>query len=262
MVSKYQIDGIRIDTIPEVPKWFWQQFSEAAGVYQVGEVFDGRMDYVSDYQNCCLDATLNYPLFFSLRNAFNYNNSIKDIESTLQNIDKSFHDPSALGVFVNNHDNWRFLSRNGNTKRFQNAVGFSILTNGIPIVYYGDEQYFNGSDDPNNREPLFNFMNSRQSEMYKFISMLVKLRINEQLWNKKQVQRYADDNFYAFTRQNVMALFTNVDGDVYRSITYMDYKEGDKLCNVFNEGDCVYVRQGKIDVKLSGGEMKVYVIKQ
>ena len=26
LVAKYNIDGIRIDTVPEVPKWFWSQF--------------------------------------------------------------------------------------------------------------------------------------------------------------------------------------------------------------------------------------------
>jgi alpha-amylase len=36
LVNKYHIDGIRIDTIPEVPKWFWAQFSQASGVYTVG----------------------------------------------------------------------------------------------------------------------------------------------------------------------------------------------------------------------------------
>lgn len=36
LVDKYHIDGIRIDTVPEVPKWFWSQFNKAAGVYAVG----------------------------------------------------------------------------------------------------------------------------------------------------------------------------------------------------------------------------------
>jgi alpha-amylase len=36
LVTKYKIDGLRIDTVPEVPKTFWKQFSTAAGVYTVG----------------------------------------------------------------------------------------------------------------------------------------------------------------------------------------------------------------------------------
>ena len=128
MVQKYNIDGIRIDTIPEVPKWFWKQFSEAAGVYQIGEAFDGRLDYVADYQNCCLDGMLNYPLFFAIKDVFGNGRSMYELESTMQNINKGFHDSSALGNFVDNHDNSRFLHNYPNVKRFANALGFSILS--------------------------------------------------------------------------------------------------------------------------------------
>lgn len=29
-----------------------------------------------------------------------------------------------------------------------NAMTFTFMSDGIPIVYYGQEQYFNGSGDP------------------------------------------------------------------------------------------------------------------
>lgn len=127
MTSKYKIDGIRIDTVPEVPKWFWKEFADAAGVYQVGEVFDGRIGYVSDYQNY-LDAVLNYPLYFAMKDVFAYNKSAKILESAITQVNASFKDPSVLGVFVNNHDNSRFLHLNQNEKRFINALVFSLMT--------------------------------------------------------------------------------------------------------------------------------------
>ncbi len=49
LVKKYNIDGLRIDTVPEVPPWFWYNFSSAAGVYSVGEVFNGEMWFVARY---------------------------------------------------------------------------------------------------------------------------------------------------------------------------------------------------------------------
>ncbi len=128
LVTKYNLDGLRIDTIPEVPKWFWKQFAESAGVFQIGEVFDGRTDYVSGYQNCCIDSVLNYPLYFTLKEVFIYENSMYKIESTLADNKKFFIDSSVLGVFVNNHDNARFLHLNGNIKRFENAIMFMLLT--------------------------------------------------------------------------------------------------------------------------------------
>lgn len=36
LITKYHIDGIRIDTVPEVPKTFWKEFATASGVYTVG----------------------------------------------------------------------------------------------------------------------------------------------------------------------------------------------------------------------------------
>ena len=50
------------------------------------------------------------------------------IEATLAEVKKFFKDPSVLGVFINNHDNARFLNLNGRIKRFENAIMFMLLT--------------------------------------------------------------------------------------------------------------------------------------
>ena len=54
-----------------------------------------------------------------------------------------------------------------------------------------------------------------------------------------------------------MACFTN-SNSVERPITYHDYKEGDKLCNILSDGDCVTVSGGTINIKM-GDYPKVYV---
>lgn len=33
IVTRYQFDGIRIDTVPHVPKWFWDEYGHSAGVF-------------------------------------------------------------------------------------------------------------------------------------------------------------------------------------------------------------------------------------
>lgn len=40
---------------------FWPGYNDAAGVYAVGEVFDGDPSYTCPYQNY-LDGLLNYPM--------------------------------------------------------------------------------------------------------------------------------------------------------------------------------------------------------
>lgn len=136
LVQKYNIDGIRIDTIPEVPKWFWKDFAQNAGVFQIGEVFDGRLDFVADYQKCCIDSVLNYPLYYVIRDGFMDGKSLYGIEKGFKEIDAHFSDTSVLGSFVNNHDNFRFLNKNNNHKRFNNAIIFSLLTRIYSFLIY------------------------------------------------------------------------------------------------------------------------------
>lgn len=38
LIRNYSIDGLRIDTVPYINQTFWSEFSQAAGVYSVGEV--------------------------------------------------------------------------------------------------------------------------------------------------------------------------------------------------------------------------------
>lgn len=47
VVQKFNFDGIRIDTIPEVPKDFWYEYNQASGVFQMGECFNGDAGYVA-----------------------------------------------------------------------------------------------------------------------------------------------------------------------------------------------------------------------
>lgn len=49
MIQKFNFDGIRIDTIPHVEKPFWSEYVEKAGVFSIGEIFNGNDPYVADY---------------------------------------------------------------------------------------------------------------------------------------------------------------------------------------------------------------------
>ena len=253
LVQKYGIDGIRIDTIMEVPKWFWDKFRTSAGVFQIGEAFSGNIGYVADYQNH-LDSVFNYPLYYSIETGFCSN--FRDIEGYWFNNRPKFPAPEYTAVFVENHDNKRFLNRCADKAKFTNAVVFSLLWEGIPVFYYGGEQYFSGGDDPNNREPLWDNYNTG-STLYQILAKVNALRKKVKIWKSSIVQRYADNNFYAFTRGNVLACFTNVHS-LTRKITYHDFKDGDKLCNILRDNDCVTVSDGSITINM-GEYPRVYV---
>ena len=227
LISTYNIDGIRIDTIMEVPQWFWDKFRSSAGVFQIGEAFNGDISYVADYQNH-LDSVFNYPLYYTIQSSFC--GSFTNLEGYWFNSRPIYPAPQYVATFVENHDNPRFLNRCNDRSKFTNAAIFSLLWEGIPVFYYGGEQYYAGGADPNNREPLWDNYNTG-TELYRLLGVTNNLRTSKSIWNYDIIQRYSDDNFYAFTRGDVLACFTNTNS-LTRYITYHSFSEGDKLCNV------------------------------
>ena len=258
LVIKYDIDGIRIDTIPEVSHDFWTEFAQSAGVFSIGEIFNGRKNYVASYQGN-IDATLNYPLYFQLKDIFLNTHSMKELESFYTAM-QVFKDQSVLGNFIDNHDNVRFLSVNSDWRLFKSYINYNLASIGIPIIYYGSEQGFTGTSDPQNREAIWNNLNQNH-DLYKYIQIILAARSKTQWYSQPQVQRYADDDFYAFTRNKVFFAFTNKNVQVSKTITYHPYTENNVLCNVFNSGDCITVKNNQFNVVLSNLESKIYVLK-
>jgi alpha-amylase len=259
LVNDYSLDGLRIDTVPYVTKAFWKDFTDASGVYTVGEVFNGYMPYDAGYEGP-VDGILNYPFFYSLRSAFQQYSSMNAFQSYYSGASTIWPDQDILGNFVDNHDNARFLFNNGDHVAFKSALGFTIAAVGIPITYYGSEQAYGGGNDPKNREPLWTNM-QKGSDIYNFLATMNNFRTQGQIWNYPQIQRYSDDHFYAFTRGKYFCAFTNTQQQQSRPISYHPYATGTTICNIFYASDCVTVQNGQFTVTLNSGEVKVYVPK-
>lgn len=135
IVSKYDIDGLRIDTVEEVPGKFWVQYQESAGVFATGEIFSSNYGYIGNYQNY-IDSTLGYPLFYALRNVFTYQKDMSQLTYHYTLMNQYFRDPSVIANFVDNHDNERFLYQNNNPLLLKSALAYVIGAEGIPITYY------------------------------------------------------------------------------------------------------------------------------
>ena len=132
-VSSYDFDGLRVDTTPEVAKSFWSEYSKSAGVFTMGEVFNGNPSYVAGYQGA-LDSTLNYPMYYKLKNAFQERQSMRNVhDGVTQN--SVFPDVSVLGNFLDNHDNPRFLSNNGDIVALMNALAYVVFAEVSAIIY-------------------------------------------------------------------------------------------------------------------------------
>lgn len=258
LIHNYGIDGLRLDTVPEVPKDFWSEFSQSAGVFTIGEIFDGRKDFIANYL-CCIDSALNYPLYYQLKDVFISKTSMRNLEWFYVDM-RVFWDQSALGNFVDNHDNPRFLSYNNDYNLFKNYILFNFANYGIPIIYYGSEQGFAGDTDPNNREIMWNNFN-QDFDLYKFFQTIIYFRNTYQWYNQALIQRAANEDFYAFTRGNLFFAFTNKNYQIIQKIVFHPYNEGDVLCNLFYNTDCVTVVDHAFTVYLNYGETKIFDLK-
>jgi len=255
-VRTYNIDAFRIDTVPHVSMKFWAEFSKRVGVFTIGEILSFDLPYLASYQGS-VDSVLNYALYSTLRYTFQNEGSMNSIESYYEGAYATYSDMTVLGNFVNNHDNPRFLHGNGNIVAFKSALAFTLSSIGIPMVYYGDEQAYGGGMDPANREALWTNMD-KNSDIYNFLKIINKFRKETKFYVHEQIQRFSDNNFYAFTRGEYLFAFTNTYEYQERTIHYHPYTEGTKLCNIFHENDCVEVKNGVFQVILINGEVKIF----
>lgn len=151
----------------------------------MGEAFNGNPSYVGDYQNY-LTGVFNYPMYYTIRDVWGSGKAMTAIKDRYSAEGSAFKDQDALGLFVDNHDNARFLHDFSNKNRFKNALAFSLTARGIPFFYQGDEQGYAGGADPNNREPLWTNMNTG-SEYYTFVKTIVNARKAHKIWGQSQV---------------------------------------------------------------------------
>lgn len=109
-------------------------------------------------------------MYYTIADVFGGGKAMNSIKTRYDAESSHFKDIDALGVFVDNHDNPRFLHTYGGKKaQLRNATVFSLTTRGIPFVYYGTEQYYAGGADPANRESLWQSMNT-SSDLYQIIA--------------------------------------------------------------------------------------------
>lgn len=71
----------------------------------------------------------------------------------------------------------------------KNALAFTILSDGIPIIYAGQEQHYSGGSDPNNREATWLSGYSRSAPLYTFIAQTNQIR-NQAIYKSSNYLTY------------------------------------------------------------------------
>ena len=133
--------------------------------YTLGIITNDNATYIADYQRY-MDGVGDYPLFYAIRKSFC--GSMLNLNDYYFDSHIKYINPQYNGVFLGNHDNPRFLNECHDNQLLRNAIVSTLFYEGIPIFYYGDEQYFDGGKDPQNREIMFE-KGDTSSDIYQLI---------------------------------------------------------------------------------------------
>ncbi len=275
-------DAIRMDTLPHVPRTFWQKWGSAIkreypNVNILGELFDSDPALISYFQtgrrghdgvDTQIDTLYDFALFYPIRNAFAQGKSIREI-SQMFSKDWLYPNSEVLTTFLGVHDMPRFMNESGATAEGLKMAQTLIMTSrGTPLLYYGDELAMRGGGDPDNRrdfpggfpgDPRNAFTNSgrtaEEKDVWNHLALLGKLRMElETLRRGKTIDLLDEEQQTAFVRmsdsQAVLMVFNNDTKAAQVSFDVLMIKQ-------FAPNSILIDRLGKVsDVKIENGKVK------
>lgn len=272
LVANYSVDGLRVDTVKHVQQSFWPGFNNASGVYNVGEVFNtDNITYLCDYQNY-MNGVLNYGVYTQIQTGFvNSSGNLFALAEAMLEVQAQCKDVSVLGSFMENHDNPRFPNSTLDLQLAANAISFTMLADGIPIIYQGQEQHFHGGQDPHNREAVWLSGYDKSAPLYELITTLNTIRAtaagNDQKYlTSLQVPAYVDPNTIALRKGSdgsaVLGVYSNVgtngsDYTVTVSGPSSGFKPNSTAIDLLSCKNVTVAADGSVEVSISGGHPSV-----
>jgi glycosidase len=211
LIAKFDFDGFRIDTAKHISPPAIEAFGNAIREFAqtlgkrnfltFGEIYDNEETinrfvgrHSPDKAGFGIDAALDYPLFFALTDVVK---SLRDVAELPQIFERrkqvednliSSHGEAGqyFVTFLDNHDQAQRFNQ-PSTRPEQVTMGLALLfcLQGIPAIYYGTEQAFQGTLDKNDlhpeqsvREAFWGKPNAfdRQSFFFSHLKTLSRLR--------------------------------------------------------------------------------------
>lgn len=243
LVELHDVDAVRVDAAKHMDHVIMRslnmrirdEFEVGGGAefYIVGETFvggDGHgliMDYVNDVE---LDGQFDFPLYYSIRDAFAYGGSFRDLENMVATGEAAYGD-YLMSPFLGNHDIERFASavtgvvgdywngqyldpmaNGGNNvtqwdliNRMTLGFAFTLTQPGVPLIYYGDEIGLHGGHDPDNRR-MMNFepyLSENQRTLRERIAVIGQARASSKALRRgDRVQLWVDDDLLVYALDN------------------------------------------------------------
>ncbi|KIY48805.1 glycoside hydrolase family 13 protein [Fistulina hepatica ATCC 64428] len=261
LVSEYEVDGIRIDTVKHVRKDFWPAFASSAGVFTIGEVFTDNVTYAAPYTEV-VDAILDYPTWTALTEGFQSGSgklsALKAVVTEAQSL--YAHGEFLTGSFLENHDQLRFQARTTDAGLVRNAMTWSFIHDGIPILYSGQEQGYTGGSEPANREAIWLSGYGTDKALVKHITALNAVRkvaINSTHNYLSTPMKFVDqpnENVLAISKPPLLTLLTNAGSQGTASWNVSGvYKESQTLVDVLTCSTVMTRSDGSVSAVAQGG---------
>ncbi len=176
-IASADIDGFRVDTVKHMEDSATALFCNAVREYAqsigkknffiFGEIvgddltlqrYIGRNSRIegTNERFPSLNAALDFPLYFILEETIKGFMSPDELRDRYERFKTLYADHGEAGryfvTFVDNHDQMsrpyrRFMNKNPNGKQAVLALGYLLTSQGVPCIYYGTEQGFDGGGD-------------------------------------------------------------------------------------------------------------------
>jgi glycosidase len=200
------IDSIRADTVPYVPKRFWQRWMRAIRREHprfdvVGEVWSRNPAAGAHFEDTGMHL-FDFPLEEAIRNVFVNGRGLAEIPATLVQ-DRSYARPERLVTFFGSHDVSR-LREKSTQDALKSAFLLLLTCRGIPKIYYGDEIGMRGGNDPDNRRDFPGGSQSAdEQEVFTHVQRLLQLRSRTPaLRGGRTLNLHASGEAYVYARRS------------------------------------------------------------
>lgn len=246
------VDGIRFDAAKHIPAGWLRTVADSieasgphylTGEWQVSDPTDLTYPTAVRFANNSGISLLNFSMMNAIDDAYARGTVAgpAEIDSVLQTEAHDLTWPNDQANFIDNHDFPRFLSLDNDRNALQEALAVVMTIPGIPVIYYGTEQYLyndtNGGGDPYNRPMMTKF--DTTTPAYRLLRCLSALRqSNPALPYGSYHVLHLSHALYVYQRQFgqsvvVVAVNNSPDATMVRAVqtafpagTYRDYLDG------------------------------------
>lgn len=204
-ITKFGVDGYRLDVANEVSHVFWEHFKFELrkikpDVILIGECWNNASSYLNSNE---FESVMNYPFFFTCKD-FYINKFIdaKIFSERLSGLLMRYpegNDRLMLNL-LDSHDIERFYNLcKPNKDLYLLAILTLIGYVGCPMIYYGDEIFMEGGTDPDNRRPMLWNSDNFNGNYYKIFKDIVHLRKNE-IFKKGDIKLFNVNKLFVIQR--------------------------------------------------------------